>query len=367
MKIPIDFLTPGMRVQKPLFGRRGELLLNRGVTLSDSLITLLKKNNILTVDVEGPVPFDEYQIKDTISEKLRQAALNTLMDWIKNRHILNLNRVYEVVKSLVEEILSDKEVSDNLTNLCSTDLYTFAHSVDVCILSVMAGKKLGFNKKKLYTLGMGSILHDVGKLDIPPEILNKPARLSPQEYEIIKKHPIYSYEKLRKREDENLNQYSLNIVLNHHERFDGSGYPRRLKKDEIYELDYLCAIADVFNAMTTHRVYRKALPVHEVYEMLEGSCDTLFPYDITKAFLSCIAPFPPGTLVMLSSDEPALVIASSTLPFRPMVKLLRSSEDIDLTKELNITIKRQLTPEEALSFIPTIDRKRFYSLINVNL
>ncbi|MGB9813339.1 MAG: HD-GYP domain-containing protein [Thermovenabulum sp.] len=364
MKVPVNFLTSGMRVEKPLFGKRGELLLNRGVILTESLISLLKKNNIITVEVEGPIPYDEFQIKECISEKLRQNALITLMDWIKNRHILDLENVADVVKSLIEEILSEKGVSENLTNLCSNDLYTFAHSVDVCILSLIAGKKLGYSRKKLFALGMGSILHDVGKLEIPPEILNKPAKLTPEEYEIIKKHPLFSYEILKKKDDENLNPFSLNIVLNHHERFDGSGYPRRLKQLEINDLDYICAISDVFNAMTTDRVYRRAIPVHEVYEMIEGSCNTLFPFNLVRAFLSCINPFPPGTLVMLSTEEAAIVVASSDLPFRPKVKLLKSFEEIDLTKELNITIRRQLTPEEALNFIPTFEKNKYFSFNN---
>lgn len=223
------------------------------------------------------------------------------------------------------------------------DTYTYTHSIDVAILAIAIGVKMGFHRKKLICLGVGSILHDLGKTKIPNEILNKPGKLTPDEFSIIQKHPVYGYETIK---EHDINRISAEIVLNHHERYNGSGYPNGLHSNEINELAYICAIADVYSAMTADRVYRKALPPHEAYEMIMVSGEINFTPVTVEAFLKCIVPYPVGSIVYLSNGHIAQIYRQNPgLVFRPVVKLLSTGEEINLGIENNIVIKG-LVPQE---------------------
>jgi HD-GYP domain-containing protein (c-di-GMP phosphodiesterase class II) len=210
------------------------------------------------------------------------------------------------------------------------------------------GLYYGYKKDDLLKLGIGSILHDLGKTRIPPEILNKPGKLTDEELEEIKNHPVFGYNMLMDNISNQLSESSLEIVLNHHERYNGSGYPRGIKRDEIGDMASICALSDIYNAMTTERVYRKAFPPNEAYELIMTYGDLNFKLRLIKLFASCVCPYPVATLVLLSTGEIGCVTASNrNLAFRPVVTVLETKERIDLTRELSIVIKRALTPEEA--------------------
>ena len=142
-----------------------------------------------------------------------------------------------------------------LTGIRDIDNYTFLHSVDVCIYSIIIGKKLGYGKEPLMTLGMGAILHDIGKCKVPVEILQKPDRLTDEEFHTMKLHTVYGYEIIK-------NSYQLstkiaNIAFQHHEKWDGSGYPMGISQIDIDPLSRIVALADVYDALTSDRVYKK--------------------------------------------------------------------------------------------------------------
>ncbi|KXG78378.1 Cyclic di-GMP phosphodiesterase response regulator RpfG [Fervidicola ferrireducens] len=352
MKLPITHLKPGMKLEKPVYGSCGELLLNRGIVLTKRYIEALRKNNVLVVEIEGPVPFDEIEIKEELSLTVRINAMQQLCSFVKKDNV-SVADIKDTVEALLEEILSGKEIIDHLVDLCSADLYTFAHSVDVCMLSLLCGMKLGFNREKLLALGIGAILHDLGKTLIDPQILNKPGKLTQQEFEIIMTHPLKGWKLVEERGGDAIHPRSKKVILNHHERYDGSGYPRKLKAGEIDPFSAICAVADVYNAMTTDRVYRKAFPAHEVYEMLLASGNAKFDKDVIHAFLSCVKPYPVGTLVKLSNSKVACVVSQNdSLPFRPKVKVLPSGEILDLERELSVVIEAVLSPEEIKDLIP---------------
>ncbi|MGB9804909.1 HD-GYP domain-containing protein, partial [Desulfofundulus sp.] len=239
----------------------------------------------------------------------------------------------------------------NLTEICSADMYTYAHSVDVCVLALTVGVKFGYEKKDLLRLGIGGLLHDLGKSKVPPEILNKPGKLTPEEFREIKKHPAYGYKIILESQDR-IDPRSAAVILNHHERYDGTGYPRGLKGDEIDEMSAICSVADVYNAITTDRVYRKAHPPHEAYEMIMASGDLMFSSRIVEAFLKCVLPYPPGSVVRLSSGLVGVVLrVKQGFPFRPVLKLVGSGEELDLLKENSLVITGLIQPEELRELI----------------
>ncbi|MCF6095664.1 HD-GYP domain-containing protein [Thermovorax subterraneus] len=351
MKLPTTHLKPGMKLEKPVYGSCGELLLNRNIVLTKRYIEALKKNNVLVVEVEGPIPLKEVEVKEELSVVIRAGAMQQLYSFV-NRKDISIVSIKESVEVLLEEILSGREVIDQLVDVCSLDMYTFAHSVDVCVLSLLTGMRLGFNREKLLALGVGAILHDLGKTLIEPEILNKPGKLTQQEFEVIMTHPLRGWKLVEEREGDAIHPRSKKMILNHHERYDGSGYPRKLKAGEIDPFSAICAVSDVYNAMTTDRVYRKAFPAHEVYEMLLASCNSKFDKDAVSAFLSCIKPYPVGTMVKLSNGKIACVVSQNdSLPFRPKVKVWPSGEIYDLERELSLVIEKVLSPEEMRQLI----------------
>ena len=160
----------------------------------------------------------------------------------------------------------------------------------------------------------------------------------------MKRHSAIGYEMACYEFEQKLEDETVNIILNHHERFDGSGYPRALKGDELSPLDMICGAADVYNSMTTDRVYRKAFPCSEAYEMILGSGDNYFSMDVVEAFAKSIMPYPLGTLVEMSDGRRACVVdANPSLPARPVVKILGTEDLIDLSANLSLVIKSQLS------------------------
>ncbi|MGB9849144.1 MAG: HD-GYP domain-containing protein [Moorellaceae bacterium] len=350
MKLPISYLTPGMILARPVYGQRGVLLLNRGVSLTSFDISALRRHGVLAVYVEGPLSEEELRGARTVmEEEIRVHTMNVVRSWAENGlRRANFASVVEQVKSVIDEILAGKMPAVALSEISAADSYTFAHSVDVCVLSVATGVRLGYRRDELLKLGIGALLHDLGKSRVPPEILNKPGKLTPSELNEIKKHPVWGYKMLREEMDEWVDSVSATVVLNHHERYDGSGYPRGLKGKNIHLTAAVCAAADMYNAITTDRVYRPALPPHEAYEMLMGAGGSALDFRAVTAFLSCVDPYPPGTLVRLSSGDIAVVLSNDpALPFRPVVLLVATGETIDMRKELALVIKEPLPPEEA--------------------
>ncbi|HBC92755.1 MAG TPA: HD-GYP domain-containing protein [Pelotomaculum sp.] len=346
MRISTKFIETGMRLARPIYGRNGETLLNRGTTLTTQYIMSLRRHGILTVNIDSG--FEE-DLSDALEDMVRCSVMKKVQHEIMvNKNRISIQNITNQVEMLIDEIISGKKVIGNLTEICSTDMYTYAHSVDVCTLSLMLGIRLNYKKDKLLQLGTGCLLHDLGKTKVLPEILNKPGVLDSAEFSEIKKHPLYGYKMLLDN-NEDIDPESANIVLDHHEKYDGSGYPRGLKGQEISEMSVICAIADVYNAITTDRIYRRAMPPHEVYEMIMASGNMMFEQSVVEAFLKCIVPYNIGSIVRLSNGFVGRVCRlNPSLPLRPIIKLLDSREEIDLVQEKSIVITGLLQHEDII-------------------
>jgi putative nucleotidyltransferase with HDIG domain len=171
------------------------------------------------------------------------------------------------------------------------DGYTAAHCLRLQKLSFATGQEVGLNSHRLYLLSRGAYLHDVGKIRVPVEILQKPAALTPDEWTIIKQHPTFGRELL----EATFVREAGEIVEQHHERMDGSGYPFGITSDEILPESYIVAIVDTYDAMTTDRVYRRARPVAEAKAELSTHAGVHFPRELVKAFLATVDRLEPAT------------------------------------------------------------------------
>jgi HD-GYP domain-containing protein (c-di-GMP phosphodiesterase class II) len=238
----------------------------------------------------------------------RQAAglVRTVMQDVRLGKAVQIEQVAPVVESMTASILRNPGALIGLSRIKSKDDYTFLHSVSVCTLMVAFCRSRKMDEETIYQAGLGGLLHDTGKALVPDEILNKPGRLTDEEFAIVKKHPKDGYDILRK--SPGVGPIPLDITLHHHERRDGSGYPDRQDAESISELAQMAAIVDVYDAITADRVYHKGIPAAEALRKIyEWSRDHFNPV-FAQEFMRCVGIYPVGTLVLLESGRLGVVV-----------------------------------------------------------
>jgi HD-GYP domain-containing protein (c-di-GMP phosphodiesterase class II) len=244
---------------------------------------------------------------------------------------LQINTTKRLMQSIFNHIVDDESFIFGLTNLKNFDEYTLNHSVNVCILALALGRRLGLNRSELVDLGISAFFHDLGKLDTPIDILNKPGKLTEEEREIMERHPHQGAEKLvHLKEFKRLPLRAIHVALEHHIKEDLSGYPHRFKEENVNLFSKIVKVVDYFDAITTKRVYRKKVFTRSeaLSQMLELS-GTEFNPVILKALVNLMGIFPIGTLVALTTGEVAIVcdvISDPKLMFRPKVKLITDAD-----------------------------------------
>ncbi|MBD8525221.1 HD-GYP domain-containing protein [Pseudomarimonas arenosa] len=250
-----------------------------------------------------------------VSAELRRArevhgqahrAVHDVMRDVRMGRAIQTGAVSEVVETITGSIMRSPSALIGMVGLKDKDNYTFLHSVSVGTLMIAFGRTLGMEGETLHELGMGGLLHDVGKMKVPNEVLNKPGRLSDAEFEIIKRHPVDGHQVLV--ETGGLGDIPLDITRHHHERKDGSGYPDRQKEDEISRFARMAAIVDVYDAITADRCYHKAMePTEALRKMWEWSAQQ-FDRELLQVFMKCIGIYPIGSLVRLESGLIGVVV-----------------------------------------------------------
>jgi putative nucleotidyltransferase with HDIG domain len=253
--------------------------------------------------------------------------LKETFDRNKKNESLPINTTRRLMQSIFNHIVDDESFLIGLTNLKNYDEYTLNHSVNVCILALALGRRLGLNRSELVELGIAAFFHDLGKLETPINILNKPAGLSEAEREIMEQHPHQGAEKLvHLKEFRHLPLRAIHVALEHHIREDLSGYPSRLRKDEVNLFSKIVKIVDYFDALTTKRVYRKkAFTRTEALGLMLEHSGTEFNAVILKAFINLMGVYPIGTMVALTTGELGIVADVSPdakFMLRPKVKLI---------------------------------------------
>lgn len=259
---------------------------------------------------------------------------------------LNLERLEKAVDRVVDSILNNAKVVYNLQDIRTADDYTLGHSVNVCILSVLMGTVMGYRSHDLKDLAMGAVLHDIGKVAIPPEIINNPGQLTPQEFQVMKAHTTYGWQILRSQQ---VKPTAAIMALQHHERWTGGGYPRNLRGDEIYRHSRICAMVDVFDAMTGDRVYRKGFSPAKALEVMATEMKGFFEPGLLISFMQCVAPYPVGSLVEVSGGRQGVVLeVPHGKTYQPRVRILLEPDgtrlaepyELDLTERVELRINR---------------------------
>jgi len=244
---------------------------------------------------------------------------------------IKINTTRRLMQSIYNHIVEDEGFVHGLTNIKNHDEYTLNHSVNVCLLATSLGRRLGLSRTELVDLGMAAFFHDLGKTETPLGILNKPAQLTDAERQIMERHPCQGAEKLvLLKEFRRLPLRAIHVALEHHIKEDLSGYPHYFKKDDVNLFSKIVKVVDVFDAVTTERVYRsKVFTRAEALSMMLEQSGTEFNAVILKAFVNMMGVFPIGTLVALTTGEVGIVHDINPDPkllLRPAVKLITDAE-----------------------------------------
>jgi len=347
--VPISHLKPGMVVGKNIYNQHNSLLLSRGHALTEREIRRIIELKYQAVYVADSCFDDQEELENTedISDVLRNRTVTATKDLffvVNNKRTINdddISKARSSVDDIVNEIVMNRNATYSMTDLKLFDDYTYYHSVNVTVIAIIIGVAMNLNKAALCKLGLGALLHDIGKIFVPKDVLGKPGKLTPEEFEIVKRHSKDGYEYLQ-----NMKEFpgESNIaVLTHHEKYGGKGYPDGISGDKIPVFGRILSIADVFDALISDRPYRRALLPSEAIEYIIGNSGELFDPKIVNIFMEKVTPYPIGTYVMLSNGQKAVVV--NNIPkfgMRPKVKVLSDSKNpvyYDLSKEcLDITI-----------------------------
>ena len=351
--VPIECIRENSLLGKDIYSCDGRCLLKSGVILTDDILKKVKEFKIFSLYI-----IDEYssaEIEDVIKPQLRQKSISVIKETFcdieriasvhkfekraiseyTNQEQKYFNSINEIAEEILENVLSKKDVLLSLVDIKSMDNYTYAHCVNVAVISVILGISLNLSKKKLTYLCIGALIHDIGKSFIPKEILQKQGKLTTEEFEIMKCHSRYGYDLLRK--SFNLSSYVKSIVLQHHERFDGLGYPNGLMGSKINYLARIVSIADVYDALTSDRPYKRSMCPSDAFEYLMSNSGTLFDYDILNVFCKIVIPFPQGTIVSLSNGDIGIVEQTlPNFPLRPIVKIIKSERLNEIGSMINL-------------------------------
>lgn len=278
-------------------------------------------DNIVEKTVETvPLEKEMAAAKETLA-KAKQATMAMLQE-ARMGNSVSAEDVAPIVDEISQSIARNSNAMLTVTRMKSKDDYTYLHSVAVCALMIALGKQINY-QGDFHSLGMAGLLHDVGKMAIPDEILNKPGKLTDEEFKIIQDHPRSGWEILKNSDD--VDEIALDVCLHHHERVDGNGYPDKLSSDKLSLVSRMAAVCDVYDAITSNRCYKEGwAPADALKKMAEWK-DGHFDEQIFQAFVKTVGIYPTGTLIKLKSNRLAVVMKQShgTL-LKPVIKIFYS-------------------------------------------
>lgn len=307
---------------------------------------------------------DSLDVRKMVKKTYFNAVSQTkgIMNKIKSGEKVNIKKAKRVMESMVDHILEEEQLLLGMTAIKDYDEYTYHHSVNVSILSVALGQRLGLSRKMLTELGMVALLHDAGKTEVPSEVLNKPTNFTDDEWKIMKKHPVWGLKvilKLKKLDD--LTIKSAIVSFEHHMNIDHTGYPKLRKITELDLFSRIVSLADQYDAMTSSRIYSRTPMASDktLSIMMERAGSQLDPL-LLKFFINMVGVYPVGTLVMLDSKELGLVTESNQIfPARPRVLLIIDSQGKRTERQIVDLTEKDEYDNYLRSIIKTMDPNKY--------
>jgi putative nucleotidyltransferase with HDIG domain len=285
------------------------------------------------------LPIDSPKARET--HRLAIDRTRVFFDEVKNGKSLAPETIAATVDSLVAEVIVNQQAFSNLSILKMKDEYTYVHSVDVAILSALIGMAMNLPKNDLFTLAMAGLLHDVGKMLVPADILGKPSALTDDEMAQMKKHSFLGYKLLKR---ENIDERIANCVLEHHEWVNGKGYPFGKTGINLDDFSKVIAVCDVYTAITSDRPYKKAMEPFKAVKVVVAEAGTHLDAETAKLFQRVVGIYPNGTIVRLSNGSICRVVGQNiNTPLRPQLQVLRDVTGKDAAATVTIDLASQKT------------------------
>lgn len=312
---------------KSILTNEGQVLLRAGVKLNNIYIQKLKELGVFYIYIKDG-RLEDVDVEDAKLTQLKQFTMKSIANIMKNVHSCsgkNLKESLRAVEDMISYIIDLGDVNKSLNDIQTYDNYTYVHSLDTCIMTAFLGISSRFNGWDVKDLGIGAMLHDIGKTRVPIKVLNKQGSLNEEEFNEIKKHPIYGSEMLKK--NFSIPDSIIKIVEQHHERVDGRGYPHGLSGNQISKYAKVVCICDVYDAISNDRCYRQKFNPSDAYELILSGSGSSFEEEYVRNFKNTFAIFPLGCCVRLSSGEEGYVIRQNKgFPDRPVIRILYDSK-----------------------------------------
>jgi putative nucleotidyltransferase with HDIG domain len=327
-KVTIDDLMLGMFIED-VFNKEDILLLsaNNIITTNDQIAALRRQgvtsvyintgkgNNVsLQKDIVEKPLLDERREADYYKELERAhdiqretlVAAKEALESIRKGGSFSMSKIEEASQNIVESLLRNPDALLSLCQIKGYDEYTYTHSVNVSVLTTSMAYSLNYGKDRLLEICIGGVLHDIGKMRVPESILNKPGKYTEWEFNVMKKHPEYGIDIVK--DKKNISDFSKTLIIQHHERINGKGYPRSLRAGQIAEVGLIGAVADVYDALTSNRVYRAAWTPQKALAVIFQGCDEEYSREIVERFTRQMGIYPVGSFVQLVSGEMGVVV-----------------------------------------------------------
>ncbi len=343
----------GAVIDQSIIDKTGRILIARGTVLDDYLIDALLKLGITGIyiregeeDPEKETSISPATLQTIEKLKVPERAKVTLSESVKARVSEGIQYLYSNTSSdsfadtanniagdLMKAITDNDDIAIDINTLKVSDEYTFKHSVDVATIAMVIAKKHGMNEKEVYEIGVSGLLHDLGKSQIPNEILNKAGRLTEEEFAVMKQHPLLGYKILITKKE--VPPAVTLGVLQHHEKINGQGYPLGLKSEHICSYARILSVADIYDALVTERPYKKAFSQRDAIEIIMSMTPEL-DIRVIESFLGSVILYPIDSDVTLSNGEKARVVENNPdYILRPKVVGLKTGKIYDLGRDVS--------------------------------
>ncbi len=365
--VPLYLLKENEILAESIVNIRNQVLLQKDSVLTEKNIKRIRSLGIQSVYVKDPEIEDllQEEVKDIIRPNIRKNAvfhaknsIDEFYESLRKHTKLTKKSAYSDIGSelknnltviatdLIDEVMNTDDLKISLMDIKSEEFYRYEHSVNSAVLSIMIGTKLGLKTDDLKELALGALMMDIGFNDISKSIYEHKKDLSKSQREMVIKHPVFSYKHVT--ENTTFGAHVKSIILQHHERIDGSGYPLGIGNDKINRLAKIVMVADVYDAMTSDRTFRAAYPHNEVIEYIMGNAGTIFDFEVASALCKNVTPYPVGAYVKLSNSQKGVVLKNSdTHPLRPLIRTFGICDykncetfQVDLMDVRNITVEK---------------------------
>lgn len=349
--ISIERVEVGDVLGKPVYDDKCQLLLAKDVSLTSNYIERLKRANIQCIYIDDELS-EGLEAKNVIPDELKIKSIATVKTAFKDLsdrkgssyNIKSIESIKQIVDEMMHIIYENPSTLYCMTELMGTDMYTYNHSAEVAALSMLVAKSMKMNDTFIQKIGVGAILHDVGKMSVPAEILNKVDPLDEVESKLMKDHPQMGYDLLK--DNGYISPISRQIVLLHHEKLNGSGYPFMMSGEQIPIHVRIVTLCDIFNAISSNRAYKRRMNADEALELIRAEAIYELDRDIYYHLLKVVNIYPVGTVVELSNGEVGIVIKENyEAQTRPVVQVIRQkkrAEIIDLMECLTLFISKTI-------------------------